>query len=556
MSGEGTENAVQAVQEDVKKMDINKGEEGANKPQKLTKAQKKALRKAEKAAKKAEKAAKLAAQNAVKEIEVGHPDECDFGHLKLVQSAYKTDRKWTEVKDLVEESVGQKVWVRARVQTIRGKGKICFWVLRKGFSSCQVVFSAYGNEGDVSKEMVKYCSKVNPESVVDVYGEVVKPNEPVKSCTQSAIELKPIKAFIVHASGPVLPFQIEDASRRPLQEGQEAKQGDIFVSQDSRLNNRHIDLRTPANHAIFRIQAKVCQYFRQYFIDRDFVEIHSPKIIPGVSEGGSDVFKLQYFGRECCLAQSPQLYKQMGVVSDLFRVFEIGPVFRAENSNTHRHMCEFTGMDFEMEIKEHYHEALEYLGGVFVYMFKQLNANCQPLLEAVNKQYPFEPLKFRDETLILPYPEIVSMLRGAGHEIGDFDDMNTTQEKALGKLVRAKYDTDFYIVDRYPMAVRPFYTMPAVDDPNYSNSYDVFLRGEEITSGAQRIHDPELLTQKAKEAEIPIEGLASYIRSFEFGAFPHAGGGIGLERVVMLFLGLDNIRKSSMFPRTPNRCAP
>jgi aspartyl-tRNA synthetase len=316
-------------------------------------------------------------------------------------------------------------------------------------------------------------------------------------------------------------------------------------------------LRTPANHAIFQIQSKVCHYYRDYFLNHGFCEIHSPKITPGVSEGGAEVFRLDYFGRRACLAQSPQLYKQMAIMSDLFRVFEIGPVFRAENSNTHRHMCEFVGMDFEMTIKEHYHEVLQHLGDVFVHIFDKLKETAQRELKAVNKQYAFEPLKYLKNTVVIEFKDAVQMIKGEpGQKRGDFDDFSTPQEKLLGKLVRAKYNTDFYIVDKYPMAVRPFYTMPCPKDPRYSNSYDVFVRGEEITSGAQRIHDVKLLMKRAKAKGIPFNNVEKYVESFKFGAYPHGGAGIGMERVVMLYLGLDNIRKSSLFPRTPTRCTP
>lgn len=201
---------------------------------------------------------------------------------------------------------------------------------------------------------------------------------------------------------------------------------DIRVGQDIRLDNRWIDLRTPANHAIFRIQSRVCQYYRDYFINRDFIEIHTPKLTPGVSEGGAAVFRLKYFGTPACLAQSPQLYKQMSITSDLLPgVFEIGPVFRAEDSNTHRHMCEFIGMDFEMEIKQHYHEVLKVLGDLFVFIFDQLNLVCKKELDTINQQYPFEPLKYRRETLVIPFWDAVKMLREAGEPIGDYDDFRS-----------------------------------------------------------------------------------------------------------------------------------
>jgi aspartyl-tRNA synthetase len=329
----------------------------------------------------------------------------------------------------------------------------------------------------------------------------------------------------------------------------------LSVGQENRLNNRWIDLRTPANHAIFRLQAAVQKYFREYFDALGFVEIHSPKITPGVSEGGAQVFRTSYFGRNACLAQSPQLYKQMAVVSDLFRVYEIGPVFRAEDSNTHRHLTEFMGLDFEMSFKEHYHEVLTVIANLFVYVFEQIAAHHKEELSAVNAQYPFEPLLIPKETVVLDFKEAIALLREAGEKT-DGVDFTTANEKALGKIVRQKWKSDLFIVDKWPKEARPFYTMPDPDTPGYTNSYDVFLRGEEITSGAQRIHEPELLKQRAQECEIPLSSIQKYVDSFKYGAYPHGGGGIGLERVVMLMLGLDNIRKTSLFPRDPKRLEP
>jgi aspartyl/asparaginyl-tRNA synthetase len=182
---------------------------------------------------------------------------------------------------------------------------------------------------------------------------------------------------------PILPFQLEDASRRVLNQAaedgkpddtnEESKDGTTekfaCVKQDVRLNNRIIDLRVPTNQAIFRLQAGVCALFREFLSGKDFIEIHSPKLIAGSSEGGSNVFKFKYFEQDGCLAQSPQLYKQMALCGDMQRVYEIGPVFRAENSNTNRHLCEFTGLDLEMEFKNHYFEVLDLIGELMVFMF-------------------------------------------------------------------------------------------------------------------------------------------------------------------------------------------
>ena len=329
------------------------------------------------------------------------------------------------------------------------------------------------------------------------------------------------------------------------------------VNQDTALNYRWVDTRTPANQAIFRIQSGVCLLFREYFYKLDFIEIHTPKLIGGASEGGSNVFTLKYFNQPACLAQSPQFYKQMTAACGGFeRVFEIGPVFRAEDSNTHRHLCEFTGLDFEMAIYEHYYEVLDVMGNLFTYIFDGITDRYSNELNIISQQYPIEPLKYLRPTLRITFEEGITMLNDAGIIASYDEDISTPQEKALGKIVKDKYNTDFYIMDKYPLSARPFYTMPDPINKKYSNSYDLFIRGEEIVSGAQRIHDVDLLIERANALNIPIPTIQSYIDSFKHGVLPHAGGGIGLERVVMLYLGLKNIRKTSMFPRDPSRLAP
>jgi len=246
----------------------------------------------------------------------------------------------------------------------------------------------------------------------------------------------------------------------------------------------------------------------------------------------------------------------MAIAADFKRVFTVGAVFRAEDSNTHRHLCEFVGLDVEMEIKYHYHEVLEVIGNLFISIFKGLRDEYQKEIETVRNQYPSEAFKFLEPALILQYPEAVKMLNDEGIEMGDEEDLSTPNEKLLGKLVKKKYDTDFYILDKYPLAVRPFYTMPDPNNKKWSNSYDMFMRGEEILSGAQRIHDPEFLSQRATDHGIDLKTIAAYIDSFKYGCPPHAGGGIGMERVTMLYLGLHNIRSSSLFPRDPKRLTP
>lgn len=456
---------------------------------------------------------------------------------------------------LTEELKDQTVLIRGRAQAIRAVGKkMAFLVVREKGFTVQCVLTVAPDL--VSPQMVKFANALSRESFVDIEGIVSVPGVAITGATQQ-VEVQVRRLYCVNKAMPTLPINIEDAARSDVEIDKALEAGEqlVRVNQDTRLNFRILDLRTPAKQGIFRIQHQVGKIFRRFLEDEDFVEVHTPKLIAGSSEGGSAVFKLDYKGTPACLAQSPQLHKQMSICGDFGRVFEIGPVFRAEDSFTHRHLCEFTGLDVEMEIKEHYSEVMDIVDRLFVEMFDSLN-KCQKELDAIGKQFPFEPLKYLRKTLRLTFQEGVQMLKEAGVEVDPLGDLNTESERKLGKLVLDKYGTEFYILHRYPLAVRPFYTMPCYDDKAYSNSFDVFIRGEEIISGAQRVHIPELLATRAEACGIDVNTISTYIDSFRYGAPPHGGFGVGLERVVMLFCGLKNIRSTSLFPRDPQRIAP
>jgi aspartyl-tRNA synthetase len=429
-------------------------------------------------------------------------------------------------------------------------------------------------------EFAGFAGALPDESVVDVYGTVAIPSEHIKSCTQGDVELGCEKVLCIGRSQP-LPLQLADAGRPETDFEKDPSL--VRVGQEVRLDNRVIDLRTVANQAIFRIQSGVCTLFREYLLKESFQEIHTPKLIGGASEGGADVFRVDYFEGNAFLAQSPQLYKQMALMTDMPRVFEIGPIFRSEKSFTHRHMTEFTGLDIEMTFKDHYHEVLEVLDGLFNHIFTGLNERFSREIEAVRKQYPFENLKWKYPCKRFTFKEAVALLRQKGPAIlearmkaaatdyekkliakhlesvqahADEDDISTEDEKLLGKIVLHEFEEEFYIIDKFPKETRPFYTMPDPYDGRWMNAYDLFLRGEEITSGAQRIHDPKMLAEKAASMGVNVESIQPYVDAFKYGSYPHAGAGIGMERVVMLFLELNNIRKTSMFPRDPKRITP
>lgn len=530
---------------------------------------------AAKAAAKAEKEAKKVAQRAERERQEREKAERlagvgqdNFGDAPLIQSQVITDKVWTKLENLKPALNGQEVLVRGHVQTTRTLGKGVFVLLRSSLYSVQGV-AFEGGDSAIPKEMVKYIAGLPAESVVDMKGTITVPEEPVDSATQKMVEIQITSFHCICKAKMALPFQMEDACRPDAfkesdvgayfddDEVAPSEDGMIRVGQKMRLDYRWVDLRTPANQSIFRIESMIGCLFRESLIQKGFIEVHTPKLIGGASEGGSDVFTLDYFGQNACLAMSPQLHKQMAAACSGFeKVFTSGPVFRAENSNTRRHLCEFTGLDMEMAIHEHYDEVLDVFSDLFIYIFDGINQRCKPELERVREQHPFEDLEYLRPTLKLTYAEGCSLLREAGIEQDNYEDLSTENEKKLGGIVKEKYKTDFFFMDKYPLAVRPFYTMPDPNDPKLSNSYDFFIRGQEILSGAQRIHEPDMLEERAKVHGIDIKDIEAYVNSFRHGALPHGGGGIGLERVVMLFLGLPNIRKAAWFPRDPKRITP
>jgi aspartyl-tRNA synthetase len=253
-----------------------------------------------------------------------------YGDSKLIQSGAITDRVFRRINELKPNLVGQRFWIRARLANSRAVGKGVFLLLRQQIYTLQAIV---WQGSAVSKQMVKYAAGISLESIIDIEGTIVRSEAPVQSATEKSIELQVNEIHVVSRAQD-LPFIVDDAGRN---ETEALNSGLPLVNQDTALNFRWVDTRTPANQAIFRIQSGVCQLFREFLNSRNFVEIHTPKLIGGASEGGANVFKLQYFNQPACLAQSPQFYKQMTAACGGFeRVYEIGPVFRAEDSNTHR----------------------------------------------------------------------------------------------------------------------------------------------------------------------------------------------------------------------------
>lgn len=468
-----------------------------------------------------------------------------------VKICSSTPVMYTKISELYGAVAGTKCCIGARLFRSRKQSKIIFLVLRQQNHTVQCVHF----RTKTNTELGNLIESIPPESVITVTGIIKETKDPVKSCSIQNCEIEIRSVEIVSLSLPELPIQIDEHIYLPACQDNNNNQNERESKLVTRLNNRVLDLRRNDNIFIFKLQSEIEYIIIKFLRKNRFMGIHTPKLIGAASEGGSNVFKVKYFNQDAFLAQSPQLYKQMAICADFPRVYEIGPIFRAEKSFTHRHLTEFIGIDLEMVIEKDYHEILDLFSNMFTVLFHELATVHGPGIQRFFDEFGITPFEYVPGIRIKFY-EAVGLLRNAGFTMGDFDDFTTETEKALGKIIKDKYHTDFFMVDNFPTCVRPFYTMPSAENPLYSNSYDFFIRGEEILSGAQRINDYEQLLKSALSHGIDVMKIADYLNSFKYGAYAHGGGGVGLERLVMFYLGINNIRNVSMFPRDPTRITP
>ena len=370
-----------------------------------------------------------------------------MGDMALIVSRSRTNRQFSKIADLEDSEkhpAGSNVWLRGRLQSIRVKGGSCFLVLRQdSFHTVQALFFKDKEDPEGSKKMLNYLKTLTLESVIDLEGAVVG-DANVKSCSVQSVELNINRIHAVSKARAQLPFLVEDAARSEaeVEASQDTDRPFPRLGQELRLDDRWMDLRAPANNAIMRIQSAICQLFRESLYSQNFIEIHTPKLIAGESESGAGVFTTDYFGTTACLAQSPQLYKQMAISADMERVFEIGPVFRAENSNTRRHLCEFTGLDMEMAIDDHYMETLEVVHKCFVHIFSGLETRFAKELAVIREQYDSEPLTFTDEPCVLHWSEAQEILKEKGFDMGDgMGDLNGAMVSNISLCAIQKNDT-------------------------------------------------------------------------------------------------------------------
>ncbi|KAI1641143.1 hypothetical protein F4809DRAFT_213219 [Biscogniauxia mediterranea] len=450
--------------------------------------------------------------------------------------------------------VGQTISITARVHHIRNvSSKLAFILLRQQTDTIQGVLQV--RDGSVSEQFVRWAEHLYAECIVHVRGEVRRPPETVKACSIHDLE---ILIDSMHVLVPVEePLSIDVYGMDQVEVNEETQQVQMAASNRVRTANRIVFLRTPVMQSILRIRSSVCNIFRSTLDSQGFIEIQTPKLQPAATESGADVFQVKYFGRTAFLAQSPQLAKQTAISADFGRVYEIGPVFRAEDSNTHRHLTEYTGLDIEMVIHNDYHEAMDVIDEMLKSIFKGLYERHRKEIDIVKTRFPHEDLVWLDETPRLSFKEGIQLLNSSGWVDDDGKpasenaDLGTRAEIRLGQLVKEKYKTDYYILDKFPTSARPFYTHLDPNDESVTNSFDIFLRGQEITTGGQRINDPKILADRMKKSGVDPDTMEEYMQAFKWGAPPHAGCGIGLERVIFLLLNLGDVRNATMFPRDP-----
>ena len=323
------------------------------------------------------------------------------------------------------------------------------------------------------------------------------------------------------------------------------------LSMDTELSLRPVTLRAPRARAVFRIQAAVCRAFREFLQGEDFTEIHTPKLGRAGAEGGSSQFRVDYFGRKAVLAQSPQLYKQV-MVGVFERVYEIGPVFRAEKHATQRHLNEYTSLDLEMGFLHSFTDLMALEQGFLrrlVALLRQEYAGELALLGAELPDAEHIPAVRFDEAKRLA-------AEAYGYAIREPYDLEPEEEQHIGRYAKEVWGSDFVFVTHYPGRKRPFYTMDDPEDPRYTLSFDLLFRGMEITTGGQRIHNYGQQVEKLKARGMEPEDFSGYLLFHKHGAPPHGGLGIGLERLTMQLCGLDNIRRASLFPRDRTRLEP
>jgi aspartyl-tRNA synthetase len=419
------------------------------------------------------------------------------------------------------------VTIAGWVETLRDQKRIQFIIVRDESSSVQFTYPRKAEEDSLADQV----SSLSHGSFVIASG-TLKHDERVKL---GGIEILLDSLEIVSRSLPDSPIA-----------------GDTSI--DKRLDWRFLDLRRPELNLMMRVQTTIEQAWREYWLENEFVEIHSPKLMASPSESHAELFKLEYFETHAYLAQSPQFYKQMAMSAGLGKVFEIGPVFRADPSFTSRHATEFISVDMEMSWIESHEDVMSFQEQLMV---RAITAVKEKHGEEIQQLYDIDIEVPKTPFPRIPLVEAHKIIEARGYKVPRTDgDMDPEGERRIAQYAKEELGHDFVFLTDYPKQIRPFYHMRKADDQALTNSYDLIWKGTEITTGAQREHRVEVLEAQARDKGLDPEGLSFYIDFFRYGAPPHGGFGMGLTRVVMLLLDLPNIREASFLFRGPNRLQP
>ena len=435
------------------------------------------------------------------------------------------EKRVLDIREVLEgEYEGKEIRMNGAVHTIRHMGEVAFVILRKSRGLVQCVYEAGITDFDIRE--------LKEESAVEVMG-VVKAEE--RAPQGFEIRLKEIRVL----SRPAEPLPLAVSKWK------------LNTSLEAKLSLRPISLRNVRERAKFKIQEGIVRGFRDYLLSRDFTEIRTPKIVARGAEGGSNVFKLEYFNKKAELGQSPQFYKQT-MVGVYDRVFEAAPVFRAEKHNTPRHLNEYTSLDFEMGYIDSFRDVMDMETGMLQYVMKLLEQDYKKELDMLGVTLPevgrIPAVRFDQAK------ELVS--RKYDRKIRNPYDLEPEEELLIGRYFQEEYGSDFVFVTHYPSKKRPFYAMDDPEDPKFTLSFDLMFRGLEVTTGGQRIHDYREITDKMEKRGMDPEDIASYLMIFKYGMPPHGGLGIGLERLTMRLLDEQNVREASLFPRDVTRLEP
>ena len=414
------------------------------------------------------------------------------------------------------------------VQDTRNLGGIAFILVRDRTGVIQVT----ALKKKLGDEVFAAITSIPRESVIAVKGEI-KANAQVKS----GFEILPAEYEVLNKADAPLPLGVVDK---------------VGADLDTRLNNRFLDLRKEEIYRIFRVRNMVLRETRAYLIEKGFEEVNTPKIVAAGAEGGSTLFALDYFGKPAYLAQSPQLYKQTLMASGFDRIFEIAPAFRAEESDTVRHIAEFISLDVEMSFINSSEDIMDILDGMLTRILTKLDEEMGNEIRELNPDFRAPTGNLRRVT----YAEAKTMLAEAGKDLtGDLD---TEAEKTLGQVMKDKFNEDIYFITDFPsdLKIGTFYARRVDDKPDLTGYFDMDYRGQEIVSGGMREHRYDILVKQIKEAGLSPDDFEFYLKTFRFGMPPHGGFGLGIERLVQMILALPNIRETVLFPRDMHRLEP